>query len=174
MSFRRVAAIASVAALALCVTAEAKLPPTKHKLIVPGTSLGGIVMHMKLSAAKHVWKGGQCTGKPSQNGGCSFTDTKDSTKGTANFTWQKGRVVEVSINAGSTGSSLTYGGPLTKFHTANGVKIGSTSAQVKRAYPHAKDQGGGFQITGHHYNTFFAITNDKVFAISIALKTLRG
>ena len=78
-------------------------------------------------------------------------------------------MVDVSINAGSTTNT-----PLTKFHTANGIKIGSTDAAVKHAYPHAKDQGGGVMITGHKYNTFFAISNGKVFAISMALKTLRG
>ena len=135
--------------------ATAKLPSPASKLIVPGTSIGGVALNMTTAKAKRIWgPGAKCQKLPASLGSTSseLCDWRD--KGNASYaanahiTFAGGKVYLISITTARTTDPRTSkptGRQFSAWKTAKGIAIGSKSSAVGKAYPAAKhnDSEGG-------------------------------
>jgi len=176
MWIRRCGALGFVLCLAVASVAEAHLPPPHPSLIVPGKSIGAVSLGMSFTRAEAAW-GGVADEDPNACiivkgvGSCRFVANLHGTTGVATFSCKHGRVDSILIRGPFNQRTLHYDakGPLTAFHTAKGIHIGSTVKAVKRAYPKGKIPllGGGLSLGSGARATGFAFDRGTVVGISI-------
>jgi hypothetical protein len=120
----------------VCPTmALARLPSPKTTLIVPGTSIGGVKIGMDQTQVFHQWGSTKCI-----PGLCTWQgpgNPSHAERATVSFV--KGKVIQVDINAATSGTNLKFTpGKLSNWKTGKNIALGSKRAAVKRAYPGAK------------------------------------
>ncbi len=141
----RTAATLAVCAAAISVlapAAAANLPSSKDTQIVPFKSLGGVRLGDSFATAKKTW--GKTTGKShcDHTSSCTYQDKT----GVAVFDVGSHGVFNVYIEINVNTTHPSWKTPLTAFHTSKGIRLGSTLAQIKAAYP-----GGGAVNAGGYY-----------------------
>jgi hypothetical protein len=135
-SLRAVAitAVAATLGLALPAVAAAHLPDTDNHSIVPGKSMGGVKLDMSRATVKSKWGSAKCS-----DGVCTWEGKGDpghTERATVSFV--KGKAVQIVINAKFVGNNLKFkAGPLAKWATSKGIKLGSSKGSVPKAYPDA-------------------------------------
>ncbi len=158
-----------VVALLIAPAAEASLPKTSDKTIVPGVSIGGISLKTKTKKAKKKWKGGAC-GSSDGYSYCNFT-TKKTTAGSASFGGSK-KVQFVNIYAGydTVKQKTVFKGSIKKFKTAEGIGIGSKLSKVKKISGAKKVADNAYQVKGSKksYMFFMGDPSGKVSGISLS------
>jgi hypothetical protein len=169
------AGVAALVSLSLVATAFATgLPTFKSNLIVPNKSIAGVKLKSTYPEAVKAFKSGAkgC----SVTKGCSFGTAAGATFSIlfARLTTQGTPfVAEISVQAGEKGAGTKAMGvfttPLAALKTANGIGLGSTAAEVRRAYPHATGNAlEGFTIKGHgEYATSFHLLDGRVTLIQM-------
>jgi hypothetical protein len=138
------ACCAIAVAAALPAVAGAGLPKQGNTLIVPNKSIGGIALGAKAAQVTAAWGGGKCELQ------CVFEGPKSATGGpaAASVLLEKksesapAKVWLISLNAGTklrgNDSVPDFDTPLANFKTSKGIGIGSTVAELVKAYPKAK------------------------------------
>jgi hypothetical protein len=145
---RRALAVALAAALSLALpgVAAAALPKSGSTLIVPAHSIGAVSLNAKVKQVTKAW---------GANGKCEFSCVYEGAKGaddvaatasvqfeskTNDVSTAKAWMITLSAGYKSGGENTTYDfkTPLTSFKTSKGIGIGSSAAEVQRAYPKAK------------------------------------
>ncbi len=141
MKNRIVAVAATALALALPAAAQAALPKTGETLIVPAKSLGGIALGANAKKVTKTWgKNPDCEYQCLYQAGAASGETPalGSVLLEAKSTTATAKVWMVFIEVGerSVGSTQkpNFKTPLTRFKTAKGIGLGSTAAELKRAY----------------------------------------
>ena len=136
--------------------ALARLPSPKTTLIVPGVSIAGVKIDMTQTQVFHQWGRTQCI-----PGLCTWQGPGNPSHAErATVSFFKGRVIQVDINAATSGLNLKFTpGQLSKWKTGKNISLGSTKAAVKRAYPAAKANNStgvaGYDLFGGvHYTRF--------------------
>ncbi len=138
----RIAAVAAVVlALALAAGAQAALPKPKTTLIVPGRSIAGLEVGKPEAAVAKAWGPGGCT-----SGTCAYEGKKGTGEGAVAYleerqgTAPKIWMVFISANVADA-AKPNFEGPVSKYRTAKGIGLGSSLAEVRRAYKAAKKTG---------------------------------
>jgi hypothetical protein len=129
------ACLAVVTALVV-VDAPAATVKTKNHLIVPGLSIGGVAINMSVAKAKATWGPNRNCDHNTRHGLCTYQVHNGRQFGDAKFFWDSNRVYRISIG---TFGGVRLTGPVATFKTANGVRLGSTYAAVRQAYPTAAE-----------------------------------
>jgi hypothetical protein len=157
--------------------ALAKLPSPKTTLIVPGVSIAGVKIDMNQSQVFHEWGRTGCN-----VGVCTWQgpgNPSHAERATVSFV--KGHVFQIAINAGTTnGTNEKFKpGELSTWATGKNIRLGSTRASVKRAYPAAKANNSTgvagwdlFNAATRHYTRFSSFgvgaTPDRLRYIQLA------
>jgi hypothetical protein len=167
--------VAVLVSLSLVATAfAAGLPTFRSDLIVPNQSLAGVKLKSTYSEAVKAFKSGArgcsitrgCSYRAADGATFSVLFARLTTKGTP-------FVAEISVQAGDklagTKETGVFTTPLAALKTANGIGLGSTAAEVKRAYPRATGNPvEGFTIKGHgEYGTSFHLLDGRVTLIQM-------
>lgn len=171
-----------LACLAIVPSAGAALPSNRDKTIVPGVSIGGVKLGFGASRAVATWGPSQCAqatdllchyeARPS---GANFNT------GNTAFQLTGGKVTGVSITSAydfdrNRNRVPILGRALAKYKTADGIGLGATVAQVRRAYPAIRGRSYGGVAAGYtlgkgaRATAFdFAVVNGtlRLFAIRI-------
>ncbi|HEY4094401.1 MAG TPA: hypothetical protein VGM33_02770 [Baekduia sp.] len=164
MKIRRLLAASVVLAVVVPATAEAGLPQAKSHAIAINTSVAGAVLNSSYATAHKAWgKGGVCT----PDAGCEYAVKAGvATGAVASFMVEKAKVIQISLRAGTTKSgAFLFDSPLTAYKTPKGIGLGSTTAQLKRAYPQGRALAGGanYFIRGKgDRQTSFTLTKGRV------------
>jgi hypothetical protein len=148
--------------------AEAKLPPKGGKLIVPGRSIGGVKLGMKAEDAAKKWgKGGSCDETTVGAVSCRYDGSAK--QGTMRFEiGRDGKVSAIYMEcAHKSDGTAIYKGPITKWHTKKGIRIGSSLRKVQKKYPKSQPDGGGLALTTRKSTTFFASSGGRTYQIAI-------
>jgi hypothetical protein len=181
-----IAALLSLAlVLAVPFAAQATLPNTGNTLIVPGKSLGGVALGSSANKVKKAWgKAFHCPyqclyqGKAPKGGTAATASVLLENPG-ANPTpvASKARVWTVFINVGDNlvGTKLkpNFNTPLTRFRTAKGIGIGSTTSQLKHAYHGLRKTGDFSNVVGYSLDgkgtvtTEFTLVRGKITGIAV-------
>lgn len=186
MKTQTVAALATLAALALPATAAAGLPKASDLLIVPSKSIGGVALGAKPSAVTKAWgKNKECEyqchyeGAPPANGTAGFGNVLlESKTGKPPF-----KVWQISIALPSklvgTQSRPVFDSPLTSFRTSKGIGLGSKESELKAAYHGLKKvpTGGGyvfFELPGPGEKTTLFVLQSGHRITSITVESHRG
>jgi hypothetical protein len=146
--------------------AEAKLPAKGGKSIVPGRSIGGVKLGMDATAAVKKWgKGGSCD--VAVDTSCRWDGTMR--QGRMRFEVTNGKVSTIVIEAGQQPSTFepVYSGPITKWKTKKGVRLGTTLFKVAKKYPRASPDGGGLVLASGTRRTYFASSGGRTASITI-------
>lgn len=173
----RIAVVLSAAlALALSAAAQAALPKTSNKLIVPNKSIGGVALGDKASAVTKAWGHNstcqlECSyeGRKPNTGSPSLGSVLLESKSSG----APAKVWSVAIAAGykTVGSKSVpnFNTPLTQFKTAKGIGLGSTVGQLKHAYHAAKKESSlAYTINGpKQIATTFSIASHKITSIAV-------
>jgi hypothetical protein len=166
MFARRTAALTLAALAVAAPAAQAKLPASGGKSIVPGSSIGGVKLGMKAAAAVRKWgKGGTCDTAIGVS--CSWEGSMK--QGRLRFDITDGKVSTITIEAGQRPTTYepVYSGPITKWKTSKGIRIGSDLRKVGKKYPRAKPDGGGLVLESGKRKTFFSSSGGRAESISI-------
>ena len=170
MSAHRLALTAVALALAVAGVAQAKLPSPSSHLIVPGKSIGGVILGHSFASAKTAWgSGGTCLTARAFSS-CTYSASKTKSLGQAGFSADNGKIASVSIGAGTSATGKpVIPASLKLFKTANGIGLGATTSQVQTKYPHIKSTGTlNLYISGPgKANTTFTLTKGKVTSINV-------
>jgi hypothetical protein len=187
---RRLAVAVAGAAVAIAVgsvgpaAAFAGLPSTqKGSLIVPGVSIGAVKLGVRKARLLTAWgPGGDCSPNATE-GGCFYRNPSRPDLGNALFTTNNATVDTMTIQLGSkTGDQAkpNFRTPLTAFHTRSGIRLGSTVAALRKAYPKAKrtSLGSGladYRLVGPGRNaTNFRTASGRISVIAIEDSRPRG
>jgi hypothetical protein len=179
----RLAAVACFAlVLAVPAIAGAALPKPKTTLIVPNKSIGGVALNFKASQVKAAW-GGSC-----EEFRCLYEAPKKGTKtpSVASVALEgnatgggtpKAWLISINVGRKTVGDESVpdFDTPLSEFKTSKGIGLGSTVAELTRAYPKAKKTpvpGGSsfFTISGPgEIATTFATEENRITAVGVEL-----
>ena len=148
MVARRAVLMPLVAVVALVATSSATAALPRAGLIVPGRSIAGLRLGVTARAARKAW------GIPAQCGTaagvhyCRYATARP-LSGFVSFVLTRGRVSSISLEAAynPTTKRFVETGPLASFRTAKGIRIGSTAAAVRHAYPSAGSAASGQELT---------------------------
>jgi hypothetical protein len=138
----RIATIGScLAVLMLAPAAHAGLPVFKNTEIVINKSFAGVTLGGTVSSAKKAW------GKPTYCDAtyCDYRKARqDISTGEGSFAQRDGTVFNAQLTAPRDADfNVIFKKPITEPKTSKGIGIGSTKKQFLKAYPKAKDLGGG-------------------------------
>lgn len=173
----------AVAALALPAAAGAALPKASTTLIVPGKSIGGLALNFTAAQVQKAWGHTkeciyQCSYEGLEHGdetapraGASL-ERSASGKGPAHV-WN----ISMEVGQKKVGQNFVpdFNTALTQYKTAKGIGLGSSIAEVQRAYPGAKKESSAgitfFSIKGKKEisTTFYCGISRKVTSLSIQL-----
>jgi hypothetical protein len=136
-------------ALTFLVTAPNAHAAKKFKpvtqLIVLNKSIGGVKLGQSAKKAKAAWGSSAACGPTSA--GVQYCQWKGKDpEGTATYTLQNGKVVNVSITCGFKDGKDFIGPPLNNLKSKKKIHLGSTSKKVMDAYP------GGQVVNGNGPN----------------------
>ncbi len=155
-----------IAALALVPAAEAALPKFSSKKIVIHTSIAGAKVGGSPTAARKAWGGG---GVCEPNTCWWRIGRQDLSKGEARYNFAGGKILSVQLDLPPDANGrISFKTPLAALKTDKGIGLGATVAQLKKAYPKAKDQGGGFSFI------LKKGTRETTFIIYPKAKKIRG
>ena len=116
----------AVGGLACPTVALARLPGPKTTLIVPGTSIAGVKIGMNQTQVFHQWGRTSCI-----PGLCTWQgpgNPSHAERATVSFV--KGKVIQVDINAATSGNNLKFTpGQLSKWKTGKNIGLGSTQGR---------------------------------------------
>ena len=121
--------------MALVSTAEAKLPAPKVTTIVPGKSVAGARLGMKLSVARKKWgAGSKCAAAAAGPGSiaCTWSVTPNAQPDRSPkliLVSIRGRVRAITVDGGTGGRAIKA------YRTKKRIGIGSTAAALRKAYP---------------------------------------
>jgi hypothetical protein len=170
MKIRRLLAAPVAFAVIVPATAHAGLPQATSHAIVLNTSIAGVTLNSSYATAHKAWgKGGVCE----PDTGCSYAVKANvPTDATVSFMvgrttpTAKAKVIQISLRAGMTKSgAYVFDSPLAAYKTAKGIGLGSTAAELKRAYPQGRSLAGGanYYIKGKgDRQTSFTVTKGRV------------
>jgi hypothetical protein len=177
MKIRLAVSLAAIAALALPVAAQAALPKTSDTLIVPTKSIGGVALGGSPTAVTKAWgKNAECEFQCLYEGPRHTGETPSlgsvllETRGNAVKVW------EIFITVGENDEGVrpkpNFDTPLTRFKTAKGIGLGSTAAELTRAYHGLKKQSSPdftyYTLKGPKESaTVFSAPAGKITEISI-------
>jgi hypothetical protein len=168
--FGTAALAAGLVALVAAPAADAAFPKFKDKTIVVGKSIGGVKLGSTIAKGKVAWgtAGGACLTPTS----CFYRLKGDSngTKGEGIFDASSGKIVNINIKAPTRSKGgHTYTAPFTTPKTSKGIGIGSTLAQVKKAYPKVKVNGTFLELKSTGALTILEIDSPtkKVYAVTV-------
>jgi hypothetical protein len=171
----------ALALVALPALASAGLPQASSTLIVPNKSIGGVALGAKVAQVTNAWGATKCEFQ------CLYEAPKKGlrTPATASVLLEQksetapAKVWLISLNAGfkPSGSESVpdFDTPLAEYKTSKGIGIGSTIAELTRAYPKAKRQsvpGGSpyFMISGGgEIGTIFSTAENRVTNVVVEL-----
>ncbi len=133
--------LGAVAALAAPLSANAALPKTTNKLIVPNRSIGGVTLGARPSQVTRAWGPNsecvstcvyQARAKSGESGAVASALLEQRRKGTPYKVWN----VFISVGEKTVGTRAVpnFKTPLTKFKTRKGIGLGSNVRALKRAY----------------------------------------
>jgi hypothetical protein len=150
---RGVPVLIAALAVALPLSAQAALPKPASQLIVPNKSIGGVALGASASRVQQAWGANpdceySCvyTNPTKPAGGAAFAIALLEAKGQG----ARPKVWSVAIGAGqkTVGNHTVpdFKTPLKKWKTSKGIHLGSTKAELKRAYHGVKrePEPGGY------------------------------
>lgn len=176
---KRIAKLTAIATALVFAGPASALPikempdPTAHKIKVP-TSIGGVSFGMSLEAANKAWGGeGQCGTKVLPDS-CFWGDFYEARDGRAEIEAAEGEVdfIQISWSGYPRKGDPVIRKELTRrFHTPEGLTLGSKLGKVGDTYPDAKPirrhgDVRGWVITEDDSRMYIG-GNDVVFYISI-------
>ena len=152
--------------------AHAALPTTHKTLIVPGKSIGGAKLGSTLTDAAAAWGKTECNDR---DGECTYEG-----KGSARVECSPALTPPTGLSCIVVAEFITarvfgepdFKTPLARFKTSNGIGIGSTLKQLRHAFQHLKNEGGGvystYRLAGPGMSgTEFEVFRGRVDAILI-------
>jgi hypothetical protein len=169
MRTRRLVLSLALLALAAPAGAAAKLPQKGGKLIVPGSSVGGVKLGMTPEQAVKKWgKGGSCDVTTVGAASCRYEGSAKN--GRARFDiGRDGKVSRIVLTAGLKADGFaSHKGPITKWHTKKGIKVGSALRRVLKVYPKATYDGNAVVLATGKRRTFFSGGQGYTDVIDIA------
>jgi hypothetical protein len=125
-----------VLVLAFPASAWAALPKFRDKHVIPGKSIAGVSLGMRIGQATAEWGGNKsCVAgeKVEKSGSCIWT----ASSGTATLRYVDHKVdfIEVQVPTNNQGGPVCRG-PLMNLKTSKGIGICSTLDQLAKAYPY--------------------------------------
>lgn len=156
---------ALVLALVAAAPASADLPKPKSTTIVPGKSIAGVKVGMTVGQALAVWGPSPDCTADTRLAICWYRGTLQ--QGDASFTVANGKVRTVGISTGRRGTDLIYSGPLQRWRTRKGIKLGSTVRQIVKAYPKTKGAPYGVSLGSGSHTTAFLNSLTRIYSISV-------
>jgi hypothetical protein len=148
----------SASALASTTPTGASLPRFHSTLIVPGRSAGGVSLGESAAKAIKAWGGNSsCVPGPALLS-CTWGSDNNGSTGTAELDFVRGKVNYIDLTLGDTDQGVAiHRGALMKLKTKKGIGMGSSDAQLLKAYG-ASQVGSnelGFTLgSGSHTTTF--------------------
>ena len=154
---RMIIGCVAIGSMAVAAVSAARLPSPKTTLIVPGRSIAGVKIGMNQAQVFHRWGSTHCI-----PGVCTWQGHGNASHAErATVSFYKGSVIQIDINAGTSGTNLKFKpGQLSKWKTGKNIHLGSTRGAVKRAYPAAKANNStgvaGWDLFGGRHFTRFS------------------
>ncbi len=149
---------AALPASAWATPTGAALPRFHSKLLVPGKSAGGVSLGENAAKAIRAWGGNSsCMPDPTLLS-CSWGSQSNGSTGTAELLFVGGKVSYIELTLGDTAQGIPiHRGSLMKLKTRKGIGMGSTPAQLLKAY--GSSQVGSNELgytlgSGSHTTTF--------------------
>ena len=132
---RRIAVVLAIGCFMCPVIASAKLPSPQRTTIVPGRSIAGVALGMSQHAVFARWGHASCS-----SGVCVWRGPGNpSYAENARVGFTNGKVLNISINAGTTGTSGKYkAGTLSTWKDRFGIHLGSLEGVAENRYKHAR------------------------------------
>jgi hypothetical protein len=168
-------------ALALVISADARVPKFKPKTIVPGKSIGGVKVGMTKAQAVAVWgKPDRCQVEQTATW-CQYIAPSTLADGTvtppqpyAGFYLRSRKVIEVTVE---TAENTAVDPKLNRLKTKKKIKLGSTMDKARAAYNLPPPSGGeagrsrALLKQGKRCTMFYAPTSPyvKIEAITVGL-----
>jgi hypothetical protein len=132
---KRIAVVLAMGCFVCPAIASAKLPSPKRTSIVPGHSIAGVALGMSQHAVFALWGHASCS-----SGVCVWRGPGNpSYAENARVGFYKGKVLNISINSGTTGISGKYKpGMLSTWKDRFGIHLGSFEGLAEGKYRHAR------------------------------------
>lgn len=172
-AFRTTLLAAVLVAACAAPAADATLPKFKDKTIVFGKSLGGVKLGSSPAAVKKAWgSAGALFGETSRLFRVKGDTNGTSGEGAVAYTGNK--VSSISLTAPIGAKGRTFKPPFTTPRTSKRIGLGSTVAQLLKAYPKVKETKGSTYISipgaGRITTTIQFNSDDRrIFAITIEI-----
>jgi hypothetical protein len=183
-------ALSTIVLLAAPHTAQASLPKTTHKLIVPNKSIGGVALGDHRSQVTRAWganAGCQSTciyvakakPKPGEGSpGASALLERQQRKGARYKVWS----VYIYVGEDTVGNKLVpnFKTRLTTFKTAKGIGLGSTVRSLTHTYHGLKKENAAQGISYYTLKgrgkteTLFAVSSPSHRIVSITIRSHPG
>jgi hypothetical protein len=145
----------AIGCVGLTGVAAAKLPSPRTTRIVPGHSIGGVALGMSQGAVFRLWGHTNCS-----LGVCAWRGPGNpSYAENARVGLHNGKVLNISINAGTTGTSGKFkAGQLATWKDRFGIHLGSHKGGAEARYRHA----AGFRLNPSEGVMGFDITVGRI------------